>query len=354
MISDLRDLETNGLTIHGNNVKATVFCITGDNLGSHNIGGFTENFSTSKYFCRYCQVTRSDLDNLEHHALIRRVQDYIDTVEELQNDDAHEVRGLKFDSVFNSLAFFHVCQPGLPPCIGHDLFEGVVAPDLAMLYINNFVKVKKFFTYSELNRRIRQFTYQGSDSNSTPSEVSEKGAKLGGQAAENGCLLRLLPIIIGEKIADTEDPVWQLVVQLKEVVELICAPTISEPQIALLNVQIREYLEERKEMFPTHKLKPKHNFHTHYLALILEFGPLIRLWTMRFESKHSYFKRCARRTQFQKHMSDTCQEPPASSIPSFRLIFCTLFGGQELHSFPFITVQQCRAHCSRNNLGQGA
>lgn len=43
LISDLRELETNGLNIHGNNVKATIFCIAGDNLGLHNIGGFTEN-----------------------------------------------------------------------------------------------------------------------------------------------------------------------------------------------------------------------------------------------------------------------------------------------------------------------
>lgn len=304
LISDFKELETNGLNIHGNNVKATVFCIAGDNLGSHNIGGFTENFSTSNYFCRYCHVTRSELENMEYQAPIRTVQNYNVAVAELQNDNVSEVKGVKFDSVFNSLAFFHVCQPGLPPCIGHDLFEGVVASDLA-LYLNCFVKVKKFFTYSELNRRIRQFTYKGSDSNSTPSEVSEKGTKLGGQATENWCLLRLLPVIIGEKITDTDDPVWQLTIQLKEVVELICAPKISIPQIALLNVQIHDYLETRKEMFPAHKLKPKHHFLTHYPALILKFGPLMRLCTMRFESKHSYFKRCVRRTQNFKNVCQT-------------------------------------------------
>ena len=26
----------------------------------------------------------------------------------------------------------------------------------------------------------------------------------------------------------------------------------------------------------------------------MHFGPVVRLWTMRFESKHSYFKRCIR------------------------------------------------------------
>ena len=43
--------------------------------------------------------------------------------------------------------------------------------------------------------------------------------------------------------------------------------------------------------FPETTLKPKHHFMRHYPAQILKFGPLIRVWMMRFESKHSYFKR---------------------------------------------------------------
>lgn len=304
MLSDIKELETNGLVISGHVFKATVFCIAGDNLGSHNIGGFTENFSTSTYFCRYCLVTRRELHDLQKGAPPRTVQNYNEAVEELQSGALTESRGLKFDSVFNSLTYFHVCQPGLPPCIGHDVFEGIVAYDLA-IYIRYFVKVKKFFTYTQLNRRIKQFSYQGSDATSTPSEVVEKGVKIGGQAAENWSLLRLLPVIIGEKITNTDDPVWQLTVQLKELVEIICAPRISLSQVALLNVLIVEYLETRKEMFPEQKLKPKHHYIVHYPALILKFGPLIRLWTMRFESKHSYFKRCVRRTQNFKNVCQT-------------------------------------------------
>ncbi|XP_056335164.1 uncharacterized protein LOC130246305 [Danio aesculapii] len=138
-----------------------------DNLGSHQIGGFTENFSVSTYFCRYCLATRNELHDLQKCAPPRTVQNYNEAVQE----------------------------PGLPPCIAHDVFEGVVAYDLA-IYIKYFVKVKKFFTYSQLNRRIKQFSYHGSDATSTPSVVAEKGDKLGGKAAENWCLLRLLPILI--------------------------------------------------------------------------------------------------------------------------------------------------------------
>lgn len=32
-------------------------------LGSHSIGGFTENFRHSEYFCRYCEITKSEFQN---------------------------------------------------------------------------------------------------------------------------------------------------------------------------------------------------------------------------------------------------------------------------------------------------
>ena len=56
-------------------------------------------------------------------------------------------------------------------------------------------------------------------------------------------------------------------------------------------------------MFPSDHLKPKHHYLLHYASLILKLGPLIRLWTMRFEIKHSYFKRCVRRIQNFKNIN---------------------------------------------------
>lgn len=51
-MSDLRQLEEHGLVTTGHVVRATIISIVGDNLGSHCIGGYTQNFRTSKYFCR--------------------------------------------------------------------------------------------------------------------------------------------------------------------------------------------------------------------------------------------------------------------------------------------------------------
>lgn len=51
LIADLQDLEDSGFHLEdGSNLKASLIAICGDNLGSHCIGGFTENFSSSKHF----------------------------------------------------------------------------------------------------------------------------------------------------------------------------------------------------------------------------------------------------------------------------------------------------------------
>ncbi|KAK0140164.1 hypothetical protein N1851_022918 [Merluccius polli] len=54
LLADLKELEENGIVLSDETVKGTLYYIGGDNLVSHCIGGFTENFSRSQYFCRYC------------------------------------------------------------------------------------------------------------------------------------------------------------------------------------------------------------------------------------------------------------------------------------------------------------
>lgn len=159
-----------------------------------------------------------------------------------------------------------------------------------------------------MNRRIKQFKYSASDALSKPCAVNSNGVKLSGQAIQNWNFLRLLPVIMGDKVKEPMDDVWQLTLQLKDIVEMICAQRISLPEVAYLDVLIQEYLACRSSLFPGQRLKPKHHYLRHYPALILKFGPLIRLWTMRFESKHSYFKRCARNLKNFKNLCFTLTE----------------------------------------------
>lgn len=42
-MTDLKELDENGIVVSNETVKGILYCIAGDNLGSHCIGGFSEN-----------------------------------------------------------------------------------------------------------------------------------------------------------------------------------------------------------------------------------------------------------------------------------------------------------------------
>lgn len=143
IIKDLRYLEKEGIAskfLPLQKVKGSVIAIACDNLGSHQIGGFLENFSKSEYFCRYCHITKTDFQNGENFGFARRTQDSYNSDVMMSSIIGKSSRGIKTNSVLNQLENFHVCD-GLPPCLAHDLYEGVVQYDL-MLVINYFVQKK--------------------------------------------------------------------------------------------------------------------------------------------------------------------------------------------------------------------
>lgn len=186
LLVDLKDLEENGIAVDGKMIKGALYCITGDNLGSHTIGGFTEHFSHAQYFCRYCEITQSEFlsDDPSVCGPQRTPESYDSAVRDLQSDSSQAIKGIKVNSVFNTLKSFHACQPGLPPCLGHDIFESVLSYDVA-LYLKYFIKKKQWLTYSVLNRRIKQIKYKGTDALTKPCAVNSEVPRLSGQAIQN-------------------------------------------------------------------------------------------------------------------------------------------------------------------------
>lgn len=89
-----------------------------------------------------------------------------------------------------------------------------------------------------------------------------------------------------------EEPAWKILTDLKDIVDLIVSPVHTEESIAYLNFKISEHRVELQEVFPDYNnLLPKHHHLEHYPKLIHQFEPLVCLWTLRFEAKHSFFKR---------------------------------------------------------------
>lgn len=158
VLCDVKILEARGIEINKYLFYGSIFCVLGDNLGSHQIGGFVENFVTSEYFCRYCYVTRQELNGeVSQIQNIRTPDTYNDDIKILKETDLNHFRGIKTESCLNSLKYFHVCKPGLPPCVAHDIYEGVLQNDLILL-IDNLVS-KEWFTYQYLNYKLQNLKF---------------------------------------------------------------------------------------------------------------------------------------------------------------------------------------------------
>lgn len=301
IIRDLQLLEREGIVVKDElfqKVKGTVVAMVGDNLGSHQIGGFVDNFFSNQYFCRYCHITKEKFEDGINNTFPLRTKDSYDSDIVLCMLTEESSRGIKLNSVLNQLQFYHVCSPGLPPCLGHDIYEGIVQYDL-MLAIKFFVSTK-LLTYEVLNSRLQsvRFKHEVSYENLP---LIKKGDKLIGSSSENMRLLQILPFALYD-IIDTTNPVWRMVLCLRSICSLLLSTHISIGQVAVLQSLICDYLNMRKSLFSNTKLRPKHHYMSHYATLIVKFGPLRHLWTMRFESKHRYFKNILRHSPNYKNI----------------------------------------------------
>ncbi|KAF4528642.1 hypothetical protein B566_EDAN017265 [Ephemera danica] len=81
---------------------------------------------------------------------------------------------------------------------------------------------------------------------------------------------------------------------LRELCELYTALIISYEQVTYMHELTIKYLTKLRDNFPNYKLKCKHHYIRHYAQLTLRFGPLIKHFTLRYESKHKMFKKIAK------------------------------------------------------------
>ncbi|KAK0135157.1 hypothetical protein N1851_029028 [Merluccius polli] len=194
--------------------------------------------------------------------------------------------GVKSNCVLSKhLSYFDI-STGFPPDIMH-----------------NCIHQKKYFTLFKLNEAISSLNFKCTDKTNRPhpvalSFVSKK--TVGGNAHENWSLIRYLPLLIGWRVP-CEEPAWQILTDLKDIVDLVVSPVHTEDSIAYLDLKISEQRIRFQEVFPDCNLKLKHHFLEHYPYLIRQYGPLVG-WTMRYEAKHSFFKRVARNIRCFKNV----------------------------------------------------
>lgn len=298
LLKDIELLEKQGLFIQrlGASIKGTVLFVSTDNLGAHSLAGFQESFNVDKC-CRFCLVSRKDIQTTEVRSglfpLRTKLSHEANVLELKQNENVQSVDGIKRVCVLNRLTYFHT-STGFPPDFLHDLLEGIVPVELS-LCLKKLIS-NKYFTLDELNTAIQSFPYSFSDKTNRPQRIPHTfriNGSIGGNGHENWTLLRLLPLMISELVPDN-DKTWGVLLELKDIVELLASPYFTTESLCYLEAKISGHRQLLQEAFPDFTLKPKHHFVEHYPFLIRCFGPLLDCWTIRFEAKHSFFKKVVR------------------------------------------------------------
>ena len=197
----------------------------------------------------------------------------------------------------------------MPPCLGHDYYEGVYTYDI-QFYLDYIINKEKLIDAEDFNKKLKGFKLSQRDSKNRPKEFKtrKKGAKYEGNAGSIRVLSRIVTMILSDCL-DMSD-VGEHIVKLQEVSEMITAPKLTRYEVEnKLFYTVIEYLEMRSagiEKLGMETMKPKHHYLSHYSEFYLSFGPLIFLWAMRMEAKHTFMKNCIRTSKNFINVTKTC------------------------------------------------
>ncbi|XP_075556671.1 uncharacterized protein LOC142588739 [Dermacentor variabilis] len=175
LITDVNELEDEGIVVNGTLLKGSVFIFTGDNLSSHRVGGFKCSFSHGR-ICRFCMALHHELNHkfLESDFLLRTPEGHQHHLNMLS-------AGLPTASLYGvreacALTFngFNPTQH-LPPDVMHDIHEGVL-PFALQHIISSLIK-QNFFSLTYLNKMICEWNYDAHDVRNKPEPLSKEFLK---------------------------------------------------------------------------------------------------------------------------------------------------------------------------------
>ena len=146
---------------------------------------------------------------------------------------------------------------------------------MVLLYLK-----QDFISPQELVARIHSFNYGHTQNKNRPPGVR---LDLGPNAIQTWCLVRNMPLIFDDLVPRDSEYCLQII-------DIVFSPFLTEGLTVYLKHLVAEHHRLFKSVFPEKALLPKHHFLIHYPRCIRNLGPVLHMWSMRYESKHSFFK----------------------------------------------------------------
>lgn len=302
---------------HGTvNLRGGLLAVVADTPASQDAGGFKSGVGGAFRKCRHCMATYDTMQEhfLEENFTLRCAEDHENWLTKIVNAPTTFLQkfyskkaGINRRSKLLEAPDFDVCQQ-LPQDLMHIFLEGVLAYEIKYM-LRYYIQQQNKFSLSDLNSKIQNFLLGYSHKKNKPAPIFERdleresSSNLGQSASEMWLLSRILPFILHEYV-DTSSEYWTCFTTLLEIVAICFSQTITYTEIIYLKQLIKDHLSLFKRLYEA-PIIPKQHYMVHIPSLSLMFGPLIRSWTMRFESKHTYFKALARNTKNFKNLPYT-------------------------------------------------
>ena len=297
-------------------LRGSIASVTGDAKALHEVFGLMSP-SASK-FCHCCLVKKKDI--LNHptcaNVTMRNRQNYGEAAEKAngKNDPA---TGIKFVSPLNESTFFNVGENHVLDEM-HDFAEGVV-PFLFKLCIKHLMNNHpEYGIYADtINTRITLFNFSYYDSANVPTAkftdfaLLEAGNyKTQQKAAQNMCLARMFPFLLGDLI-DENNQYYLIFIELLVILGMMERRKYVIADTFMLESKIADIYESFPICFPG--VEPINKWHhmIHYPKMLRQYGPISETSCIRYEGYLNIPKRVGKSTsnfvKFPKSTSEHCQ-----------------------------------------------
>ena len=110
---------------------------------------------------------------------------------------------------------------------------------------------------------------------------------------------RSLPFYVADLVDFDVGETWKCLALLLRIVSVVLSPCIASDQLDSLRLDINFYLQLFKKCFKDANIIPKQHYLVHIPSNIENFETPVGYWAMRFEAKHSYFKKVAKNSSFK-------------------------------------------------------
>lgn len=232
LISELKDLQENGIKIPVNNKSYKLYFITnlvlGDNLGANAILDFVSSFSNT-HFCRVCYGGPD-----ETHFLCRAVESLLRSKDKYESDVQSlntAESGIKQRCVFTQIPGFNPIR-NVSLDVMHDLFEGMANYVISQILLK-FIFFYPFFSIQELNVILRTMDFNFENANK-PLPISmqylRKNNWLKMSASEMLFFARYLGLMIGD-IVPEDNMYWLLYGKLREILDILTSPILLDSHL---------------------------------------------------------------------------------------------------------------------------